>query len=202
MSVWSFHETTSQSDSCMSRGDVQMVFTRSLILSPVSTVGNLQPKVAEHAKSIKWDNANPLIITTGCNPSFTAGARQAAASHPGNSVIMLSGFAPPAHKEHNTPAADGKLVLSRTSQHERETSARTVEFIRNNTVGPVGGRLQTPVCSSPFPKQIYFDVHFNKHFTFIDFKREENRLWHSFKEVPEQGHHSAVYFNRHALSGR
>lgn len=55
---------------------------------------------------------------------------------------MLSGIAPPAHKGHNTPAAVGKLLLGRASQHEMETSARMVEFIRNKTVGPVGGSLQ------------------------------------------------------------
>lgn len=118
-------------------------FLRVLNHSPVSTVANLQPKVAEHVKSVKGDSANPLIITMGCNPLFTAGARQAAASHSGNSVIMLSEFVSPAHKEHNTPAAVGKLVLGPTSQHEMETSARTVELKRNNTVGPAGGGLQS-----------------------------------------------------------
>lgn len=161
-----------------------MVFMCSLILSPVSTVANLQLKLVEHVKSIKRHNANPLIITPGCNPSFTAGARQDVASHPGNSVIMLSGFAPPAHKEYNTPAAVGKLVLCCASQHKTETSKRTVEFIRNNTVGPVGGRLRNTNSDITIPKRaIYFDVH--RHFNFIDYidtlnfidcEREENRL--------------------------
>lgn len=127
----------------MSHADFQMGLRCSLILSLVSPVANLLPKVAEHVKSIKGDNANPLIITPGYNPSFTAGAQQAAASHPGNSVIMLSEFAPPAHKEYNTPAAVDKLVLGRASQHEPETSARMVELKRNDTVGWLGGSLQS-----------------------------------------------------------
>lgn len=53
MSLRSLHETTSQSDVCMSRGAFRMVFPCSLILSPDSTAVTLQLKVAEHVKAIK-----------------------------------------------------------------------------------------------------------------------------------------------------
>lgn len=126
-------------------------------------------------KLIKRHNAHPLIITTGCNPSFTGGAWQAAASHPGNSVITLSGFAPPAHKEQDSPAAVGKLVRGRTSQHETETQTvepQTLEPIRNNTVGPVGGRLQNSNTESGF------SLWFPKMQQAFYLNRKEKWLWH------------------------